>query len=250
MGNEDRGTLEAVAGLSQILLAGTTVQGVLGRIVDLAAGAVDACDMASISIRERNGTIHSAAATHEKIVHLDEVQYETGQGPCIAAATEAAQAGENRIFQVADTASDGTWPDFSRAAAGSGVGSLAAFALVMEGRAVGALNLYSTRPEAFGEDDLNEGAIFAAHAAVVLVNARALSDARREVDELYEALDTRDTIGRAKGILMEREGVTDEQAFEILKRLSQHLNVKLREVAREIAESPSRPRPERATQET
>lgn len=230
--------LDSLTALSKIILSGSTVAEVLQRIANLAAAGVDACDMATISMSRKGDKVTTLGASHEKVVQLDQVQYETRQGPCVTAATEAGPDHSNIVYQVTDTSADERWPDFCRAAAESGVGSLTAFGLLVGDESYGALNLYALEPNAFDQQDLDMGAVFAAHAAVVLANAQTLNDTLKEVDELHQALDSRDTIGRAKGILMEREGVSDEEAFEILRRLSQHLNVKLRDVAKEIAESP------------
>lgn len=234
---DDVGNTEfnALAGLSRIVLAETSVPAVLNRICNLAVETVDACDMASISLLEKGSKVRSVGATHEMVVRLDEVQYATDQGPCIHAAEAVAGGDDNRVYAIEDTRSSELWPAFAAAAAEDGVRSLLAFALGVGEASVGALNLYSFEPHRFNEEDSALAGLFAAHAAVVLANARALEAANRKVEQLHEALDTRDVIGRAKGIIMEREGVDDEQAFAILKRLSQHLNVKLRDVATEIA---------------
>jgi GAF domain-containing protein len=237
--NKEDQQVEGLVALSRIILEGSSVAEVLQRISVLAAIGVDACDMASISLAPNNTTVKTVGASHEKVAALDQVQYATKQGPCVAAATETSPDHACVVYRVIDTAHDERWPDFSRAAAAAGMGSLTAFGLLVGDESFGALNLYSVRPNAFEQADLDAGVVFAAHAAVVLKNARALDDALKEVDELHQALDSRDTIGMAKGILMEREGVDDAQAFEILKHLSQHLNVKLRDIATQVAESPT-----------
>ncbi|MFD0487774.1 ANTAR domain-containing protein [Saccharopolyspora spinosporotrichia] len=102
------------------------------------------------------------------------------------------------------------------------------FRLFVARETLGALNLYSCSPGRFGENARIVGELFAAHAAVVV------SGKRRE-DQLSQALLTRDVIGQAKGILMERYGITAEQAFDRLIAASQAANMKLREVAAKLA---------------
>ena len=97
---------------------------------------------------------------------------------------------------------------------------------------MGALNLYSTATDAFDDSDIALASVFAVHASV------AMSAARRE-ESLEQKAQSRDLIGRAKGILMARSGVTDDEAFEMLKKASQRMNVKLREIAHQIADNPS-----------
>jgi hypothetical protein len=92
------------------------------------------------------------------------------------------------------------------------------------GDTLGALNLHSKAANAFGEASRTVGLVFAAHAAVAL--SSAIHD-----EQMEDALQSRDVIGQAKGILMAREGVDAQEAFDMLRRASQRLNVKLRDVA-------------------
>ncbi len=105
---------------------------------------------------------------------------------------------------------------------------------------MGALNLYSTKPGAFDDTDIALGSVFAAHAAVAL--STALHD-----EQMEEALQSRDVIGQAKGILMAREGITADAAFDTLRRASQRLNVKLRDVADQVTHTGESPRSAPAT---
>jgi hypothetical protein len=116
-----------------------------------------------------------------------------------------------------------------------------AFRLFVEERTLGALNLYSRHEEAFDAEARAVGAVFATHAAVALSTAQ--HDAQME-----QALAGRDLIGQAKGILMSREGVTADQALDMLREASQRLNMKLREVAERVndtGEMPPRQPPKR-----
>ena len=83
--------------------------------------------------------------------------------------------------------------------------------------------------------------IFATHAGIALAAAEARTEAHR-VEHLEQALSSRELIGQAQGILMERERITANQAFDVLRRGSQHLNVKLREVAQRVVDTGERPR--------
>ena len=110
----------------------------------------------------------------------------------------------------------------------TGVTSMLAFRLFAEADVMGALNLFSMQRDAFDDEAIAVGSVFAAHAAVALSTAR-------EEHNLKEALMSRDLIGQAKGILMAREHVTADEAFEALQVASQHLNRKLRDVAFDVA---------------
>jgi GAF domain-containing protein len=112
------------------------------------------------------------------------------------------------------------------------VASILSYRLFIEADTMGALNLYSRQKAAFDVEDRAVGSIFAAHAAVAL-------SAARQQEQLEQAIQTRDLIGQAKGILMARQHVSADEAFEMLRRGSQRLNLKLREVARQVAEGPT-----------
>lgn len=194
----------------------------LGRIVHLAVATLDSCDYAGISFVEGR-KITSPASSDEIPRVVDKIQTEVGEGPCLDAIRE------HEVFQTGDLASEERWPRFAaRAHAETGIQSILAVRLFVEEDTLGALNLYATSLDAFDDTDVALASVFAAHAAV------AVSAATRE-QNLEKKAATRDLIGRAKGILMAREHVTDDQAFDMLRRASQRLNVKLTTVAQTIA---------------
>ena len=95
---------------------------------------------------------------------------------------------------------------------------------------LGTLSLYSERASAFTNHDERVTTLFATLAAI------ALAEAQR-TDQLHTALDNRDVIGQAKGILMERHRLSAETAFGMLSQASQHVNMKLNTVARHLVET-------------
>lgn len=147
------------------------------------------------------------------------IQYEVDQGPCLDAIRHL------EVFECGRLDREERWPAFSkRACAETGVTSMVAFRLFVDEDTMGALNLYSKAADAFDDESREIGAVFAAHAAV------ALASARKE-EQLEAALSSRDVIGQAKGLLMAREDITSEEAFAVLRKASQRLNVKLRDIA-------------------
>ena len=104
------------------------------------------------------------------------------------------------------------------------------FRLFTDDDATGALNLYATSPAAFGDEAVQVGHVLAAHAAVALDHAQ-------EVEGLERSVASRDMIGQAKGILIERYKITGDEAFDLLCRASQALNAKLREIAETVVET-------------
>ena len=206
------------------LLAGhESIQVTLNKIVELAVEHLDGCEFAGISL-VRGREITSPASSNDIPRTLDKIQEEVGEGPCLDAIKE------HEVFQTGDLAAEGRWPQFSkRAFDETGVRSVLSLRLFVEHDTMGALNLYATDPDAFDEADVALGSVFAVHAAV------AMASARRE-EGLERKAEGQEAIGRAKGIIMGRSGVSDERAFEMLKAASQRLNLKLRDVARQVNE--------------
>ena len=177
-------------------------------------------DYSSMTVRHRNGTVHSYAATDDLLADLDRTQDELQEGPCYYAITESPHV-ISRDLRV-----DPRFPTFGKAAADAGILSQAGLRLFRHGEAVAALDLYSRQTSAF-EDLARLDRLFTHQAATALNYAR-------ELDNLHEALRTRTVIGQAVGILMERYGLEDQQAFAFLTRLSSTQHVKLRQLAEEI----------------
>lgn len=125
---------------------------------------------------------------------------------------------------------DKRWPGFAQAAYDLGACSMLSIQLFVEGDKLGALNLYGQDVNVFDDESEQIALLVAAHAAI------AFSDAK-EIAQLTQALDTRDLIGQAKGILMERFKITPQQAFLVLTKASSESNMKLRDVAEHLANS-------------
>ena len=213
---------ETFGAIARTLLAANDVQQTLDRIVRLAVRTIDGCDLAGVTLIEGR-SLRTAAGTGHLPVLVDAIQYETGEGPCLDAIRE------HEVFRSGNLAREVRWPQFSsRANTETGVTSMLGFRLFASEDTMGALNLYSMEPDAFADEALAIGVVFAAHAGV------ALSSAREEAN-LRAALASRDLIGQAKGILMSSEHITAGRAFEELRIASQHLNRKLRDVASDVA---------------
>ncbi len=220
--NEGTDLAEALASVARALLAEETLEGTLDRIAVLAVETIDGCDHAGVTLIEGK-KVSTPGANSDVPVRADAIQYEVGEGPCLDAIKDHA------ILHVEDLRAEKRWPRFSaRAAEEAGVRSVMCFRLFAQEDTMGALNLYSREVGAFGSETEEIGSLFAAHAAVALSGAR-------EKQHLEQALRSRDVIGQAKGILMAREHVSEDEAFDMLRRASQRLNVKLRDVAERVA---------------
>jgi transcriptional regulator with GAF, ATPase, and Fis domain len=224
----DHGALvERLADVARLLDTGS-VHETLQRTVDLAVETIPGCEHAGISL-VLGRKIATPATSDAVALRVDAVQYEVGQGPCLDAIAE------HQTFHTDDLTQEARWPQFAaRAHAETAVSSMLAFRLFARERTLGALNLFSEKKAAFGDEALEVGALFAALAAV------ALGAAQTE-EGLEVALKNRDVIGQAKGILMERHRLSDDEAFQRLTRASQHLNVRLAAVAEDLARTGQEP---------
>ena len=137
---------------------------------------------------------------------------------------------------------DERWPEFAASALAHGVRSTMSLPLVAGVNAVGALNFYAADDGAFGQSEVEIGGLFASQAAVVLINAQAYWGARLTSEHLQQALESREVIDMAKGIIMNAMGCGPEEAFDVLVKQSQQENRKLRDIAVEIVDRTPRRR--------
>jgi transcriptional regulator with GAF, ATPase, and Fis domain len=201
-----------------------TTQDTLDGIVASAVDTVPGARHAGLMVVERRGRIETRAVTGRLVCDVDQVQYDTDEGPCLDAIFH------HRTVRLVDIAAERRWPEFARRTRALGVRSMLSVRLFVRRDTLGALNLYSPEVDAFDDESEHVGLLYAAHAAV------AMADARQQ-EQLTHAVEIRDLIGQAKGILMERHKLTGEQAFALLVRTSQTLNVKLVDVARHLTEA-------------
>jgi hypothetical protein len=221
-----------LAEVARALFEPGTVAGTLQLTVDLAVATVEGCDAAGVFVL-RDGEVFTAASSDPLVVELDKLQFASDEGPCLDAVADGGTS------YAADLAEDTRWPQFGPAAASAGVRSALAFRL--SSRPISALNLYAHLPAAFGSTDRAKGLIFATLAGLALENAGDRADEEERLVNLRKALATRELIGQAQGILIERERITADQAFDVLRRASQHLNIKIREVANTLIETGESP---------
>jgi transcriptional regulator with GAF, ATPase, and Fis domain len=196
----------------------------LDELVRAAVALIPGVDEGSIRVVMDRSAVTSQSPSGDLPQRVDALQEELGEGPCLDAAFD------QQTVRVPDMAHEERWPRFAAAAAEAGAASMLSFQLYVEKDNLGALNLYSYRPDAFDDESEHVALMFASHAAV------AFADAQR-IDQLNHKAATRDLIGQAKGILMERYNINADRAFAVLVRVSQHNNRKLRDVAEELVSS-------------
>ncbi len=193
------------------------------RIVESAAHAVS-CDDAGVMLVAGRRRSMSFVTTSDDVRRAHELQVELDEGPCLDALDDT--VGE---YLVVDAREESRWPRWTPAVVELGYQSVLSVRLATTTHRYGSLNLYARRAGHFDEDDLAVATIFARHASVALAAADT-------TENLARAVDARKLIGMAMGILMERFSLEQDPAFEVLRRYSQHHNVKLRDVARMLVE--------------
>jgi transcriptional regulator with GAF, ATPase, and Fis domain len=228
---EDRGTATGqedlahqLSELARNLQAEDDVDAILDEVVRAAVRLVPGTDEGSISVVTGRRDITSQSPSSELPEQVDAVQGEVGQGPCLDAVYE------QETVRVPDMQHEQRWPEFARRAYELGAGSMLSFQLYVQGDNLGALNLYARRANAFDDESENVGLMFASHAAVAFADAQKL-------EQVQAGIATRDLIGQAKGILMERYDIDAHRAFTLLARISQQRQRKIRDLAEELTRS-------------
>jgi GAF domain-containing protein len=198
-------------------------------------------EAASLTLVGSDGTLSTPEFTGVLAKHMDSLQYDADQGPCV----EAASAKQWTKILVTDLQDQTLWPALAGQSAASGARSVLSVSL-FEGpghgaggakQAVGSLNLYATEAGVFGDTERDTALLLALYAALALAATEAIGDASERIDQLKTAMASQTVIGQAQGILMERHKLTAGQAFDRLRSASMNLNRKLRDVARDLSET-------------
>ena len=213
-----------MAELARTAAAPRSVEDVLSDVSTAALELIPGADTAGVLLIGKGGKWDSVGGTSDLPHLLDELQMKFNEGPCVEAALDEV------IVRTEDFRSEDRWPQYSPAVVELGVLSGVSFKLYTANRTAGALNLFAFKPNAFDGEAETFGIVLAAHAAAAIL-------ASREGEELQSALSTRDRIGQAKGIIMERYGVDDIRAFEMLRKLSQDSNTRLADIAQRVIET-------------
>jgi GAF domain-containing protein len=222
---------ELLRDLARVVLAGRTLDEVLGEIVAIANREIPGAESTSITLL-RADKAFTAAHHGEMSLAADELQYAQGHGPCM----DAGRGGV--VLRVDDMRTETRWPDYVARVADTGVRSSLSVPLPYQGSTIGALNIYSSRTTAFATpESLTAGLEVAETIAVAVANADAHWQLTEQARNMRLAMESRAAIEQAKGVLMAQRHVDAEQAFEILRAASQRYNRKLRDIATGIVES-------------
>jgi GAF domain-containing protein len=221
------GFLHSLQELSRLMVHEETLENTLQRVATLVCLSVEGCDLASVTLEGPRA--RTAACTDKVALSIDEAQYAGDDGPCLRAFRT------QTMVDVKSIADDNRWPLFAASALEHGVASSLSIPLVLRGEGRGAFNLYAREPSAFTAQDHDLAMLFAEQAAVAIANTEVYWRTYNLTQNLQAALENRDVIGQAKGILMARHGFSADEAFDELRRASQRRNVKLRDVADSVA---------------
>jgi GAF domain-containing protein len=208
---------QALRDVARSLEAEPDLKHVLEAIVASVTDTVPGAEHAGVSLYERK-LLQTVASTSDLTTRINAIEHELDEGPCLQALLD------QRSYRIDDMSTDTRWPRFAAAAEAHGVRSMLGYKLFTSGRTLGTLDLYSSQPNAFDAESEVVGDVFAAHAAIALLGSTQQA-------EWQIALNSRDTIGMAKGILMQRERLTNVQAFNLLVSTSQKSNIKLHDLA-------------------
>jgi GAF domain-containing protein len=213
-----------LASVAAALAAEEDLSAIILKACRLAVETIDRCAHADVMFVEQGKTLTVPASTDWVGTRIVSIEHELDEGPCIDAFETGA------IMEVPDLETDTRWPRFAkRCVAETPVRSGLGLPLVLGDKPIGALDLYADEPHAFTDEDRAVASLFATHAAIAFGAARARQ-------HLERALAGRDIIGQAKGILMAQSSVSADEAFELLRRASQRMNVKLVRVAQDLVE--------------
>jgi hypothetical protein len=229
---DDSELIASFSETAQALFSAGNPTDTLRAVVNLAVQTIDGCDFASIFVQDGN-TLTGPVGTDSVAAEVDVIQHRAGEGPGLDAITKG------ETLYAEDLTDDPRWVCFGPDSAALGVRSALALRLSDDPVRGAALSLYARYPKAFGALDRAKAVILAAMAGLALSAAEAHEDEKRNT--LQAAMDTREMIGQAQGILMERERITADQAYDILRRASQHLNTRIRDVAQTLVDTGKSP---------
>ncbi|MET0325509.1 MAG: GAF domain-containing protein [Ilumatobacteraceae bacterium] len=202
------------------------VDAALRALTQLASASLAGADGASLTL-ERNGRLATVAATDGMVLRVDAHQYNTGEGPCLAAGAHG------RSFYVESLTHEARWPTFVPRAVEEGIGSILAAPLMLATQTIGALNLYSRRERSFGTDQRALAETFAAEASTIVATGVTVVDNHLS-EKIARALRSRETIALARGVLMARAHVNADEAAGMLIRSARASEITVLQHATEI----------------
>jgi GAF domain-containing protein len=238
---QNEGQTAELVGLQNALLKTDNVEQFMRELAELSTRLVADGLSCGMTLRQRGRPPSTVACTDPLAAEADDIQYQTGDGPCLHAMRHA------RVVRIDDLATFDRWPRFSGQAVTLGIRSCLALPLFEGGEPAGALNLYARRPGAFGPTETRRAERFAQNASGALTLALRMASCNDLNDQLRSSIVSRAVIDQALGIIMATERVPQDKAFALLRTVSQNTNVKLRDLAATIVTNVSGEPPRPAT---
>ncbi len=220
----------ALAQMSQVLLAVQTGDTVVNLVTALAVKTLPGTVGAGVTLVDPQRK-HTRAASNALVEQADQLQYTFDAGPCLSAWRDQVPV------QIEDIATEGRWPEWTAAVAALGVRSMLSVPMLSAARSLGAIKVYSDRSRAYDSGSITILELFAQQAAVLLSNTQAVSDARQLSTQLTAALEDRDVIGQAIGVLLAQGASDVPAAHESLRSAAQRAGTSLHTVARGIVQT-------------
>jgi GAF domain-containing protein len=221
----DPGT--ALSQMAGLVLSRETVDTALQLVTSVAATATAGTLGAGVTVVDEHGK-RSRAASNAAVEEADALQYELDEGPCLTAWRT------RELVRIDDTTTDGRWPRWNDAAGRLGVRSVLSAPLLVGAESIGAMKVYCERPTNYGVHDEHVMRLLAGQAAILLANSQSLQAARRLSRQLTEALDGRDAVARAIGVLLARGATSEEDAFGALAAAARQSDRSVQDVARAL----------------
>jgi GAF domain-containing protein len=225
----ENGTVEH---LQDLVLNCRDVQELLDELAAFSASTLSGSDqvLCGITLRRRKRTT-TVASSDARVLDLDEMQYDLGDGPCLTAIRELV------TVHVPDLSEEHRWPAYTPTAWGKGIRSTLSVPLILEGEANAGLNLYSTRTHGFSGQDIEAAEAYAGQASKALRLSVRIAHLSETKTNLSAAMESRTMIDLAAGAIMAQNRCSQETAMKIMKIASSTRNVKLRDVAASIVAS-------------
>jgi transcriptional regulator with GAF, ATPase, and Fis domain len=226
----DRAVAEVFVELADTLVDDFDVVDFLHQVTARCADVLDVA-AAGVLLTDQQGALQVVAASTEETRLLEVLQLQTDRGPCIECFRTGSPVAVPDLGARAER-----WPQFVTEASRLGYASTHALPMRLRSEVIGALNLFSTQPQALDEVTVRLGQALADVATIGLLQARAIRHREVLTEQLQSALNSRIVIEQAKGVIAERRRLDMDQSFSMLRGAARSGNRRLSELAREIVD--------------
>lgn len=211
--------------LAKIVYARASYKDIYDAISETAVSVIPGCDHACVSSLRAGEELTCEGSSDGVAALIDSFERQTGEGPCLDAIMDSSYQRDP------DIATHSSWPALSKLVLEhTPVRGMIGYRLLIGERKAGALNIFSDAPNALTEQSADMGAIVASFASVALAGASH----QERAENLQRGLESNREIGKAIGLLMAAHDIDDQQAFDVLRKASSQMNVKLAEIARRV----------------